>query len=93
MCDLRIDDRDELDVRVSERDDPVRGPPLGMAAPLDRLEPEALFEAPGREPEVADCEEDVVELEQRAQPPLATAVTPTSASAACAAASRASGTR
>ena len=57
-----VDDRNELEIGIDERHDPVRGPQPAVPAALDRREPVALLEPLTGGCEVGDRDQDVVEL-------------------------------
>jgi hypothetical protein len=57
-----VDDGDQLEVGLAERNDPVRGAEAVIASTCDGREPEALLDLLRRSLEVVDRDQDVVEL-------------------------------
>src|SRR5215207_6588372 len=58
-----VDDRDQLEVRLAKRHDPVGGAPAGVTATLQRGEPMARLQLAPRRLEVRDRDDHMVELQ------------------------------
>jgi hypothetical protein len=56
-----VDDRQQFDVGVAERDDAVGRPPRGMVSATDRREPVIPEQAVRRRVEIANGEDDVID--------------------------------
>jgi hypothetical protein len=59
--DLCVDDRDELQIGIAERDDPIRRAPRRMTSALNGCEPVARPELGRPERQVTDRQDDVVD--------------------------------
>ena len=61
-----VDDRDQLEVRLTERHDPVRRPLTRVTAALHRRQAAPRLDLQGRSREVGDRDQYMVELQKRA---------------------------